>query len=58
MLVLYKALKNDNAMARVMQSDKISELERRMSRSSDYMVLNSVTGGKTYFPNGKKFRDD
>ena len=58
MLVLYKDLKNDNAMTRIMQSEKISDLERRMSRSSDYMVLDSVTGARTYFPNGKKYRDD
>ena len=58
MLVLYKALKNDNAMTRVMQSEKISELERHMSRSSDYTVIDSVTGSATYFLKGKKYRDD
>ena len=58
MLVLYKALKNDNAMTRVMQSEKISDLERRMSRSSDYMVLDSVTGARTYSIKGKKCKDD
>ena len=58
MLVLYKDLKNDNAMTRIMQSEKISDLERRMSRSSDYMVLDSVTGARTYFIKGKKYQDD
>ena len=58
MLVLYKALKNENGMTRIMQSEKISDLERRMSRSSDYTVLDSVTGATTYFLKGKKYRDD
>ena len=58
MLVLYKALKNENGMTRIMQSDKISDLECRMSRSSDYTVLDSVTGETTYFLKGKKYRDD
>ena len=58
MLVLYKALKNENAMTRVMQSDKISDLERHMSRSSDYTVIDSVTGATIYFLKGKKYRDD
>ena len=58
MLVLYKALKNENGMTRIMQSEKINDLERRMSRSNDYTVLDPVTGATTYFLKGKKCKDD